>query len=82
MLVETKTCWDLDLFSPKGVPTQEVRQGMSADTTIDLVWENLKVEDLLMECLVDADDTLNHHSNQKTVFTTISIKFDDLTISE
>lgn len=81
-LMEMMLHWNLHLRSPKGVLTYEAKRGMSSGTTIDLVWMNQQAEDRLIECLVDTDDVLNHHSDHKALVTVVNIKCDDRPVPE
>lgn len=76
-LVKLMTNWGLHLRSPKGVLTYDAKQGMSSGTTIDLFWLNQQADEMLVACLVDSDDNLNHHSNHKAVVIVVSIKCDN-----
>ena len=64
-LVEAMTKWDLYLRSPKGVITFHSTSDSSCGTTIDLVWVNQQADDVLITCVVDEDDLLNHHSDHR-----------------
>lgn len=77
-----QTRWDLHLRSPKGVLTYEGKQGMSPGTTFDLVWMNYQADELIVVCLVDAKDTINHHSDHKDIVTVININSDDVICPE
>lgn len=55
-LVEAMAKWNLYLRSPKGIVTFETSSQTSTGTTIDLVWVNPQVDDMLIACLVDEDD--------------------------
>lgn len=81
-LVDAMTRGDLYLRSPQGVPTFEQRPGMKSGTTIDLVWVNQQAIDLLVACLVDTDDTYNHHSDHQAIVTVINVKCDDTTFGD
>lgn len=77
-LVETMLRWDLYLRSPKGVPTYDAKSGMQSGVTIDLVWVNQQADDLLIACMVDSGDTLNHHSDHLAVVTVLTINCEDV----
>lgn len=62
--------------------TDYAKQGMSSGTTIDLVWANQQADDLLVACLVDAEESLSHHSHHKAIVTVISKKCDDVKSTE
>lgn len=81
-LMEMMLHWNLHLRSPKGVLTYEAKRGISSGTTIDLVWMNQQAEDRLIECLVDTDDVLNHHSDHKALVTVGNIKCDNRPVPE
>lgn len=57
----------LYLRSPKGVITYKPKSGMSFGTTINLVWVNQQSNDLLVACLVEKDNTYNHHTDHHTI---------------
>lgn len=76
-LVDVMTRWSLYLRSPKGVTTYDAKHDMTSGTTIDLVWVNQQADDLLVACLVDTENTLNHHSDHKAVVTVINVNCDD-----
>lgn len=76
------TCWNLYLRSPKGVLAYEAKRGMALGTTIELVWVNQQANDLLVACLEDNEDSLNHHSNQKVIVTVVNINWNDVAESE
>lgn len=71
------TRWDLYLRSPKGVRTYEAKPGMSSGVTIDLVWLNQQADDILIACLVDVEEDLNHHSDHRALVTVVSINCND-----
>lgn len=77
-LVEVMTDWGLYLRSPKGTPTYEAKPGMRSGVTIELVWVNQQAADILIACLIDTKDNLNHYSDHHALFTAVSIKCDDL----
>lgn len=67
------TEWDLHLRS---VTTYKAKKRMNSGMTINLVWVNQQANYLLVVCLVDTEDTLNHHSDHKAVVTVINVKCD------
>lgn len=75
-LVEAMTSWDLNLRSPKGIVTLEPSANMASGTTIDLVWVNQQADDILVACLVDENNLLNHHSDHRAMVTVINVKSD------
>lgn len=81
-LVELMTRWDLYLRSPKGIPTYEAKPGMASGVTIDLVWVNQQADDILVACLVDESDDLNHHSDHQALVTVVNLNCDDGALSE
>lgn len=76
-LVEVRSQWNMCLRSPKGFLTYKSKQGMSLGTTIDIFWLNQPADNLLVACLVDSEDTLNHHLDYKAIITFINKKRDD-----
>lgn len=76
-LVDLMTNWSLYIRSPKGTPTYEAKAGMKSGVTIDLVWVNQQVKDILIACLVDTEDHLHHHSDHHALVTVVSLKCDD-----
>lgn len=78
-LTETMLNWNMFLRSPKGVPTYDAKPGMQSGVTIDLVWVNQQVDDILVACMVDSDDHINHHSDHHALVTVVSLICDDVT---
>lgn len=76
-LVEVMLRWNFYLRSPKGVPTYEAKPGMASGVTIDLVWVNQQADDLLVACLVDSGDNLNHHLGHLALITVITVNRDE-----
>lgn len=81
-LVDAMTKWSLHLRSPKGVITFENPNDPTTGTTIDLVWVNQQADDVIVACVVDEDDVLNHHSDHRALVTVISVKCDTALILE
>lgn len=52
---------------------------MKTGFTIDLVWLNQQEDDILVACIVDAGENLNHHSYHLSLATIVSVKCDDTT---
>lgn len=76
-LIEVMTDWSLYLRSPRGTPTYEAKAGMTSGVTIDLVWVNQQIDNLLIACMVDVEDNLSHHSDHHALVTVVSLNCDD-----
>lgn len=75
------TKWDLYLRSPTGGITYKPKAGMYWGPTIDLVWVNRKGNDLMVACLVDGNNTCNHHFYHQARLTVVSLKYDAVATS-
>lgn len=62
-LLELMTKWSLRLRSPVGVPTFCLGSTTTRGTTINLVWFNDQLDDVVNTCLVDTGDVTNHLSD-------------------
>lgn len=80
-VVDAMTNWDLFFRLPKGTAMYEAKAGMTLGVTIDLVWVNQQADNILIACLVDIRNHLNHHSDYHTLFTVVRIECDNLTRS-
>lgn len=78
-LVEMMARWNLKLRSPLGVPTFGLGSSTTCGTTIDLVWVNEQLDDVIQACLVDTDDVTNHLSDHQSLITAFATTTADLT---
>lgn len=73
-LTDLMSKWDLRLRSPAGVPTYGLSSTTTLGTTIDLVWVNEQLDDMISHCLVDTDDVTNHLSDHQSLITSFSTR--------
>lgn len=61
--------WDLRMCSPAGEPTFGVNSSTTKGTTIDLVWVNKQLDEIIKACFVDVDNMTNHLSDHQALTT-------------
>lgn len=76
-LIDLMSKWDLRLQSPAGEPTYGLSSTTTRGTTIDLVWVNEQLDDIIKHCFVDANDITSHLSDHQSLITTFTTKSQD-----